>query len=162
MQREKGRAEMQLSYTGSQNLKKRPPGSWSVSVNPAPRGGAEGRREERMRAGRSSLAGMWWDVGRVPRALPHPGDGARQGQEWKRTPWWRRRLKSTESLVAVLVEQGRRNFSGGKKDVQIERKREAPPELTVCAALGTGGDGQTGVTNRSLTTSRVQPQGLCT
>lgn len=52
---------------------------------------------------------------------------------------------------------------GEKRCADREEERcWVSPELTACASLGTGGDGHTGVTNRSLTTHRVQPQGLCT
>lgn len=54
---------------------------------------------------------------------------------------------------------GQEELLRGKKDVQIQRKRDAGFSRSEQSLLAWG---QTGVTNRSLTTDRVQPQGPCT
>lgn len=75
-----------------------------------------------MRAGRSSLAGMW---GGYPGLFPIQRIVQGKGRSGKRHCGGGEDQSQQESLVAVLVEQGRRNFLEGKKDVQIERKRDA-------------------------------------
>lgn len=124
-------------------------GVWALTQQHSKRQGWGGR--EGWGQPGPALQGGWWDVGRVPRALPihrmEQGKGRSgkrhqsQQRPWEQC-WWSRAGGTSEE-------------EKGCADSELKRCWVCP-ELPVYAGLGTE------VTNRSLTTDRVQPQAPCT